>query len=122
MDDEVTTIHMSKTLSSSMIVDLIEKYPNLSEITCPPSVYDRTSKRYIDALSQLDIDVVKKYDWGAKSRTMGAEYEALKLSNDGFSAAEISEMMDIKLNRAYYLLKKSKANFEKTESARHILP
>ena len=112
MDDDVTTIHITKALSSSMIVELIEKYPNLAEITCSPSVYNRTSKTYIDALSQLDIEVVKKYNWGAKSKTNGAEFEVLKLSDEGLTAREISERLDITLNRVYYLLKKSQANFD----------
>ena len=109
---DLTTIHMTKTLSSSLIVELIDKYPNLSKITCSPSVYDRTSKTYIDALSKLDIEVVKKYNWGAKSKTDGAEFEVLKLSDDGLKPKEIAEKLNITLNRVYYLLKKSNANFD----------
>lgn len=112
MDDDVTTIHITKSLTSSMIVELIDRYPNLEEITCSPSVYERTSSTYIDALAQLDIEVVKKYDWGAKSRTNGAEFEVLKLSDEGLSAREISEKLGISLNRTYYLLKKGKASFD----------
>ncbi len=111
MDGEVTTVHITKVLSSSMIVDLIEEYPNLSEITCSPSVYDRTSKTYVDALSQLDIEVIKKYNWGAKSQSNGAEFEVLKLSNEGLKPKQIAEKLNITLNRVYYLLRKSKANF-----------
>lgn len=112
MDENVTTIHITKVPSSSMIVELIEKYPNLAEITCSPSVYERTSKTYIDALSQLDIEVIKKYNWGAKSQTNGAEFEVLELSNEGLSAREISQKLDLPLNRVYYLLKKSNADFD----------
>lgn len=57
MDEDVTTIHITQVLSSSRIMDLMDEYPNLCEITCSPSVYDRTSKNYIDALEQLDIEV-----------------------------------------------------------------
>ena len=112
MDEDVTTIHITKALSSSMIVELIEEYPNLSLITCSPSVYNRTSKTYIDALEQLDIEVSKKYNWGAKSQTEGIEFEVLKLSNDGLKPKEIAEKMNMTLNRVYYLLRKSKANFD----------
>ena len=112
MTGDITTIHTTKVLSSSLIVDLIEKYPNLSKITCSPSVYNRTSKTYIDALSQLDIEVVKKYNWGAKSKTEGAEFEVLKLSDDGLKPKEIAEKLNITLNRVYYLLRKSNANFD----------
>ena len=112
MDENVTTIHITKALSSSMIVELIEMYPNLEEITCSPSVYERTSKTYIEALSQLDIEVIKKYNWGAKSRTGGAEFEVLELSNKGLSAREIADRLDLPLNRIYYLLKKGGADFD----------
>ena len=112
MDEDVTTIHITKALSSSMIVELIDKYPNLEEITCSPSVFKRTSKTYIDALSQLDIDVKTKYEWGAKSRSNGIEFYVSKLSKEGLSAKQISQKLDISLNRVYYLLRKSKTDFD----------
>lgn len=109
MDEDVTTVHITKALTSSMIVELIEEYPNLEVITCAPSVYDRTSSAYIDALSQLDIEVVKKYNWGAKSRTDGAEIEVRNLYNEGLKPKEIAEKLGITLNRVYYLLRKGNA-------------
>lgn len=112
MDEDINTIHITKALSSSMIVELIEQYPNLEEITCSPSVYNRTSKTYIDALSQLDIEVNKKYNWGAKSKSNGLEFYVLKLLNQGLKPKEISNKLDISLNRVYYLLKKSNAKFD----------
>lgn len=112
MDENVTTIHITKALSSSMIVELIEKYPNLEEITCSPSVYERTSKTYIEALAQLDIEVVKKYRWGAKSRTDGREFDLKRLSDEGLSAREIAQKEDLPLNRVYYLLGKTGADFD----------
>ena len=112
MDDKVRTIHITKPLSSVMIMDLMDKYSNLEEITCSPSVYNRISKTYIDALSQLDIEVKKKYEWGAKSRSNELEGYVLKLSNEVLSAKEISLKLDISLNRVYYLLRKAKADFD----------
>ena len=112
MDEDVTTIHITHALSSSMIVELIDKYPNLEEITCPPSVYKRTSQRYIDALNQLEISVKTKYEWGAKSRSNGIEFYVVKLSDEGLSARQISQKLDISLNRVYYLLKKGNADFD----------
>lgn len=112
MDEDITTIHITKALTSAMIVDLIEKFPNLDEITCSPSVYNRTSSTYIDALNQLEIKVKKKYNWGAKSQTNGAEFDVLKLSEEGLKPKEIAHKLDISLNRVYYLLKKSEAEFD----------
>ena len=110
--DEVTSVHVTKVLTSAVIVDLIERYPNLSEITCAPSVYDRTSKTYIDALKQLDIEVKKRYQWGARSQTHGSEFKVLKLSNQGLNPKEIAEKLGISLNRVYYLLRISNAKFD----------
>jgi len=112
MDEDVTTIHITQALSSSMIVELIDKYPNLEEITCSPSVYKRTSKTYIDALCQLDIEVNQKYEWGAKSKSNGIEFYVQKLSNEGLTARQISQKLDISLNRVYYLLRKSNTDFD----------
>lgn len=112
MDDEVTTVHVTKPLTSTIIVDLIEKYPNLAEITCAPSVYKRTSKRYVDALEKLDIDVKKKYNWGAKSQSNGAEFKVLKLYTQGLKPKEIAEKLGISLNRAYYLLRKTNTKID----------
>lgn len=112
MDEDVTTIHVTKTLTSLMIVDLIDEYPNLKVITCSPSVYNRTSKRYIEALNHLHIEVKKQYNWGAKSKSHGEEFKVLKLSNKGLKPREIADRLDISLNRVYYLLNKSKASFD----------
>ncbi|WP_407421963.1 hypothetical protein [Methanobrevibacter sp.] len=108
MDEDVTTIHVTKVLSSVLIMDLMDEYPNLCEITCAPSVYDRTSKKYIDALRQLDIEVKKQYNWGAKSKSNGEEVIVFNLAKQGLKAREIAEKLNMKLNRVYYLLRKNK--------------
>ena len=112
MDEDVTSIHITETLSSSMIMDLLEEYPNLERITCAPSVYERTSKKYIDALSQLDIEVVREYHWGASRQPCDYEEELLELAGEGYKAAEIAEMLDITVNRVYYLLRRNKTKLD----------
>ena len=92
MDEDVTSVHITKGLTSSTILDLIEEYPNLEEITCCPSIFNRISKNYIDALNQLDITVSKKYNWGAKPK-----YSSLE-----------EDILDISQNKVYYLLRKNK--------------
>lgn len=108
MDEDVTTIHITKALSSFMIMNLLEEYPNLEKITCSPSVYDRTSKNYITALNQLDIEVVKEYHWGARKKQCDYEDELLQLASEGYKASEIADILDISVNRVYYLLRRNK--------------
>ena len=110
MNKEVTTIHITEVLSFSIIVDLMNEYPNIQEITCAPSVYERTSKKYIEALKNLDIEVKIKYNWGAKSRSNDIEFYVAKLYREGLSARQISQKLDISISRVYYLLKKSKTD------------
>ena len=71
-----------------------------------------TSKKYIEALKQLDIEVKKRYNWGAKSRTNGAEDFVLRLAKEGLKPTEISKKMGITLNRVYYLLNKTNEKFD----------
>ncbi len=112
MDDNITTVHVTKPLTTIMIVDLMEEYPNLKEITCATSVYNRTASKYIEALRGTGIEVVIKYKSGAKSQTNGAEKEVKKLSDEGMKPREIAEKLGITLNRVYYLLRISKTNFD----------
>lgn len=112
MDGEVTTIHITQALSSFMIMNLLEEYPNLEKITCSPSVYNRTSDNYIQALNQLDIKVIKEYHWGATRKPCDYEEELLQLANEGYKASEIADILDITVNRVYYLLRRNKRKLE----------
>ncbi|MBQ9025064.1 MAG: hypothetical protein IJ104_01605 [Methanobrevibacter sp.] len=108
MDENITTIHITEALSLSKAMDFLNNYPNLEKISCSPSVYNRTSDKYIDALSQLDVDVVKEYHWGASKQDCDYEQELLDLASEGYKAREIAEILDITVNRVYYLLRRNK--------------
>lgn len=112
MDGEVTTIHITQALSSFMIMNLLEEYPNLEKITCSPSVYNRTSDNYIQALNQLDIKVIKEYHWGATKKPCDYEAELLQLASEGYKASEIADILDVTVNRVYYLLRRNKRKLE----------
>ncbi|BDZ71288.1 hypothetical protein [Methanobacterium petrolearium] len=55
MKDE---IYFNKPLSFSKIMELLDQYPDLKKINCPPSLYSRTSSKYLEALDELGIAVV----------------------------------------------------------------
>ncbi|WP_225370322.1 hypothetical protein [Methanobrevibacter arboriphilus] len=50
---EAETIHISSQLSSKMIVNLMDEYPNLKRITCPPSIYKRISKKIFRSFRRI---------------------------------------------------------------------
>ena len=118
MNEDVTTVHITKLLSTVVIMDLLDEYPNLEKITCSPSIYERISKTYINALEQLDIEVVKEYRWGASRKPCDYEDELLQLASEGYKASEIAELLDISLNRVYYLLRRNKTKL-KTNTKKH---
>ncbi|WP_407432031.1 hypothetical protein [Methanobrevibacter sp.] len=118
MDENVTTIHITETLSSIDIMNLLDKYPDLEKITCSPSVYNRLSDNYINALEQLDIEVTKEYHWGASRKPCDYEDELLKLASEGYKASEIAEILDITVNRVYYLLRRNKTKLD-TNTKKH---
>lgn len=112
MNENVTSLHITEVLSSSKIIELIDEYPNLNTITCSPSVFNRTSKSYIEALGNLDIEVKTEYRWGAKPIYSNQREDVLKLAKDGFKASEIAEKLEIPLSRVYHLVRTSDDDFK----------
>lgn len=53
-------MHVNKPLSSSIIIEILDQNPDLETITLPESLYNRTSHTYLDALTQLEIQIQTK--------------------------------------------------------------
>ncbi len=68
----------------------MDNYPSLKRITCPQSIYNRISPKYIDVLSDLGVSIGVKYNWGKKK----------------YSKEEISDVIDIPLKRVNYFKSK----------------
>lgn len=96
-------IYVSEQLSSRKIMELLDKYPDLEKIRCPQSLYLRISKKYLEALSELGIEVEPVIRIG-RPKKYTEEPEAIqKLLDDGKSPKEISEILKIPLKTVYYL-------------------
>jgi hypothetical protein len=112
--ETLNEVHITKLLTSSMIVNLLEMYPNLEKITCPKSLYDRIPKKYLDALKNLDIVVEIKYTWGRKSKyddEIGQDI--VERLAHGQSASSIADDLNISVKTVYYLKDKySKGNMK----------
>lgn len=103
-----TEIHITTCLSSSKIITLIDENPNLKKITCSKSIYNRISKKYIEALNDLDIEVAIAYNQGRKSKNPELEKQIVLLAKNKKTPKEISEILEIPIKQVYNLLNKNK--------------
>lgn len=101
LDDE---IYVNKPLSSQVIMELLDQYPDLKKIKCPSSLYLRTSKKYLDALSELGITVEPVNKRGRPKKYDETEAKLIqKMINEGKSPKEIADKLQIPLKTVYYL-------------------
>lgn len=101
LDEE---IYVKKPLSSQVIMELLDEYPNLKKIKVPSSLYPRTSKKYLDALSELGIEVEPVIKRGRPKKYGDTEAKLIqKMLKDGFSPKDISDKLEIPIKTVYYL-------------------
>ncbi len=85
-------------------MEILEKYPDLKKIKCPSSLYLRTSKKYLDALSELGIEVEPVLKRGRPKKYGETEARIIqKMLNEGKSPKEIAEKLQMPLKTIYYL-------------------
>ena len=105
-DRTAVEVHVSKPLSSRRIVELMDTYPSLKRITCPKSIYDRTSPKYIKALDELNVSVEIKYNWGKRKYSKDEIDSVIDLFNENKSSEEIASILNIPLKRVNYFKSK----------------
>lgn len=102
-----STIHVNKPLSSRLIIELLDENPDLEEIECPQSLYERTSQTYLDALNELGITISviehrgrpRKYDEGLRNTIN-------EMINSGIKPKAIAKRLHIDQKTVYYLKNK----------------
>jgi hypothetical protein len=97
-------LYINKPLTAKAIIELLNKNPTLEKIKCPKSLYSRTSKKYLRALSELGITVEPVLKRGRPKKYSDLEIKIIqKMLNDAKSPKEISETLKISLKTIYYL-------------------
>ena len=99
-------VHVNKPLSSKLIIEILDENPDLEEINCPLSLYERTSDIYLDALSELGITIniiesrgrPQKYDDELKDSIN-------EMISSGLSVKTIASRLNIDSKTVYYLKK-----------------
>ena len=105
--EDITKVHVTKSFTLKGLMDLVDKYPNLNTITCSRSIYDRTPSRYFEALKSIGIEVKVGYKWGENRKYSDDEVNrVLNLLNKGNSPKNVSELLDIPVERVYYFRSK----------------
>ena len=99
-------VHVTKPLSSKLIIEILDENPDLEEINCPLSLYERTSEIYLEALSELGVSIniiesrgrPKKYDDDLKD-------DINQMLESGLSVKTIASKLNINSKTVYYLKK-----------------
>ncbi|MDO5836068.1 MAG: helix-turn-helix domain-containing protein [Methanobacterium sp.] len=121
-------IYVNKPLSFSRIMELLDQYPDLKKISCPPSLYSRISPKYLQALNELGVSVVSiKKKGRPKKYNENDTHKIQKLLKEGMSPREISESMTMPLKTVYYLKdiplkrgRKMKYNTQKVKKVKNL--
>lgn len=100
-------VHVNKPLSSKLIIEILDENPDLEEINCPLSLYERTSEIYLNALNELGVTIniiesrgrPKKYDDDLKEKIN-------EMISSGLSVKAIASRLNIDSKTVYYLKEK----------------
>jgi hypothetical protein len=85
-------------------MELLDQYPDLKKITCPPSLYSRISPKYLQALEELGVAVVPVEKKGRPPKYNDEEIENVeRLLKSGHTPKEIAETLQMPIKTVYYL-------------------
>ncbi len=100
-------VHVNKPLSSRLIIELLDDNPDLEEIECPRSLYERTAKTYINALNELEIKVnVVEHRGRPKVYDENLKKQIDEMIEQGLTPKSISKRLGINQKTVYYLKSK----------------
>ncbi len=100
----VLVVYVNEQLSSRKIIEILDNNPDLEKITCPISIYTRISKKYMDALNELGIEVEPVQRRGRPKKYGSNEATKIQSMLDkGESPKAISQKLNLPIKTVYYL-------------------
>ena len=100
----VLVVYVNEQLSSRKIMEILDCNPDLEKITCPISIYTRISKKYMDALKELGIEVESVQRRGRPKKYGPNESTKIQsLLDKGESPKAISQKLNLPIKTVYYL-------------------
>ncbi|MCK4883712.1 MAG: DUF1699 domain-containing protein [Candidatus Diapherotrites archaeon] len=106
LDSEIDEIYINKRPSADIVVGILNNAPKIKTIYCPPSLFDQTSQKVVDALNNVEIKL-KAHD---VNRGRPKKYEKDLINNikadaeAGKPIKHIAEKYEIPLRTAYFYI------------------
>ncbi len=115
LNEKTKKVHLSIRPTINILATILTAAPNTEVITCPPSLYERTPKKIKEALQKVGIrfEPLLLTPGRPRSHPNWKIQKVYELEQQGYTAKEISEKLDIPLTTVYYYLKKEEENKEK---------
>ncbi|WP_456366187.1 DUF1699 family protein [Thermococcus sp.] len=111
LDEGVMEVYINRRPTKEIVVHILERAPNVRRISCPPSLYPKVSKKIVDALSKVGVELVPEGYPRGRPRKYGKKTldEIENLLRQGKGPKEISKRLKIPLRTVYYLIEKNRA-------------
>lgn len=101
----VEEIYVSQPLTIQRIMEILELHPDLMKIKCPPSLYVRTSPKYLDALRNLGVAVEPEKRMGRPPKYGDKEIDKVnELLSQGKTPQDIALETEIPLKSIYPMI------------------
>jgi hypothetical protein len=118
-------VYVNEQLSSRRIMEVLDSNPDLEKIMCPISIYTRISKKYMDALDELGIELEPVQRRGRPKKYSPSDATQIqKMLDKGESPKEISQKLNLPVKTVYYLknssLKRGRKVKYTSEKAREV--
>ncbi|ASJ02961.1 DNA-binding protein [Thermococcus profundus] len=106
---DVTEVYINLRPTKEIVVRILENAPNVRRISCPPSLYPKVSKKIINALAQIGVQLVPEGYPRGRPRKYKEETvrTVLNMFSSGKGPKEISRTLGIPLRTVYYLIERA---------------
>jgi hypothetical protein len=103
-NESVDTIHLKTRLSKPIIISILNKFKNIKRIYNPSCYYKKTSKKILNALDKIGVEVIETKIIGKKRKLNWNKI--IDLYKKGYPISCIAKQFKIQRKSVYYILKK----------------
>ena len=114
LNDRVEEVHLSVRPTINIIASILTAAPKIKQISCPPSLFERTPKKIKEALEKVNVSFSSILLTPGRPRMHSDSkiVEIYALNQKRYSAKKISKELKIPLTTVYYYLNKKNETVE----------